>query len=80
MEHENLPIGQLFDNIPYSSEEEISMLIENMNTAQATLMITQALEMSIRQNIFSLHELEIVLKSIRILNKLVFVKKENESK
>jgi hypothetical protein len=80
MENEHLPIGQLFENIPYSSEEEISMLIENMNTAQATLMLTQALEMSIRQNIFSLHELEIVLKSIRILNKLVFVKKENESK
>lgn len=80
MENKNHLIGQLFDNIPYSSEEEISMLIENMNTAQATLMITQALEMSIRQNIFSLHEIEVVLKSIRILNKLVFVKKENESK
>ena len=41
MENEHLPIGQLFENIPYSSEEEISMLIENMNTAQATLMLTQ---------------------------------------
>jgi hypothetical protein len=45
-----------------------------MNLPQATLMISQALEMSIRNNIYTLHELEVVLKSMRLLNKSVFSK------
>lgn len=74
MDNNELSVGQLFDSIPYKSEEEISLLIENMNLVQATLMISQALEMSIRNNIYTLHELEVVLKSMRLLNKSVFSK------
>jgi hypothetical protein len=77
MEDNEPIIGQLFDVIPYKSEEDISNLIDNMNLPQSIHMITNALEMSIRQNIYSLHEQEIILKSMRILNKSVFSKQND---
>lgn len=74
MEDNEPVIGQLFDVIPYQSEEDVSKLIDNMTLPQSVHLIISALEMSLRHNIFSLHEQEIILKSIRILNKSVFSK------
>ncbi len=77
MEDNELVIGQLFDTIPYKSDEDISVLIDNMTLVQSIHLISHALEMSVRHNIYSLHELEVVLKSIRILNKSVFSKQND---
>lgn len=66
MEIAKEPIGILFGEIPYNSEEEISAIIENIQYQQAYYFIHKALLYSYVSGVFNLTESEIISKSLRI--------------
>jgi hypothetical protein len=62
------PIGILFDSIPFYSPEDLTSLIDNLDTQQTKHILTQSLKHAYKSGIFDLIESELVSKSIRILN------------
>jgi hypothetical protein len=60
-------LGTLFGSINYDSEENLSKFIDEINSAQATYCIQQALNYAHINGIFSLKESEVISKSLRIL-------------
>lgn len=63
------PIGELFDSIMYNSVEDVENLIENLTKEQSMYMVSLSIDKAIRNNLFTLQELEIISKSLRIINK-----------
>ena len=61
------PIGNLFDTIHYSSEEQLNTFLDNMNDDQAIYCIKQALNYCHLSGMFSLTESEAISKSLRVL-------------
>lgn len=66
MEVAKEPIGVLFGEIPYQSNEELDSLIDNIRYQQAFYFIHKALVYSYSSGLFSLSESEIVSKSLRV--------------
>ncbi len=60
-------LGTLFGSINYDSEENLSKFIDEINSAQATYCIQQALNYAHINGVFSLKESEVISKSLRIL-------------
>ena len=60
-------IGNLFDTIHYSSEEQLNAFLDNMNDDQAIYCIKQALNYCHLSSMFSLIESEAISKSLRVL-------------
>ena len=60
-------LGTLFGSINYDSEENLSKFIDEINSAQATYCIQQALNYAHINGIFSIKESEVISKSLRIL-------------
>lgn len=69
MENEKKPLGVLFNEIFYYSQENLDSIVNDMTYQQAIFFIIKALEYSHISGIYSLNESEIVSKSIRILRK-----------
>ena len=63
----NQVIGNLFDTIHYSSEEQLNTFLDNMNDDQAIYCIKQALNYCHLSGMFSLTESEAISKSLRVL-------------
>ena len=59
------PIGELFGNISYYSNEQLNLLIDNLDDEQAIIMIKFACEKALYSGVFTLSETEILLKSLR---------------
>jgi len=62
-------LGVLFDTITYFSEDQLNILIDGMNEAQAKHIIESALHSCHSRGVFSLLESELVSKAIRTINK-----------
>ena len=60
-------IGNLFDTIHYTSEEQLNTFLDNMNDDQAIYCIKQALNYCHLSGMFSLTESEAISKSLRVL-------------
>ena len=74
METENKPIGELFGSIIYNSNKDVENLIDNLNQEQSFYMLSLGIETGIRNNIFTIQEIEILSKSLRIMNKTIIQK------
>jgi len=66
MDNEN-NIGYLFGSIGFKSPKDVELLIENLNSEQALIFVTKALDDAYNKGVFSMIESEIISKSIRIL-------------
>ena len=68
--------GYLFSSIGYKSEDDVRNLIENLNIEQAQIFINKALEFAYSQGIYSMVEVEIISKSLSIINSKNFLDKK----
>jgi hypothetical protein len=64
------PIGELFGNVLYRTNEQLNDLIDNLDEEQAYIMMKFACEKALYAGIFTLPETEILLKSLRKTHKL----------
>jgi len=62
-------LGVLFDSITYFSEDQLNILIDGMNEAQAKHILETALHSCHNRGVFTLLETELVSKAIRTMNK-----------
>ena len=60
-------IGNLFDTIHYTSQEQLNTFLDTMNEDQAIYCIKQALNYCHLSGMFSMTESEAISKSIRVL-------------
>jgi hypothetical protein len=74
MESKKEPIGLLFGNVSYYSEEHLNAIINDMEYEQSLFFIVRAVEFSYNSGIYSLTESEIISKSLRI-----FLQKNNKN-
>lgn len=65
---EKEPIGLLFENIPYYSQEHLDTVINDITKEQSLFFISQAINYAYSQGVFNLLESELVSKSIRKLS------------
>ena len=63
----NQVIGNLFDTIHYTSQEQLNTFLDTMNEDQAIYCIKQALNYCHLSGMFSMTESEAISKSIRVL-------------
>ena len=68
---ENTPpkqsIGSLFDTIDYYNLTDLDSFISNMTNDVAIYCLIQSVQKGFRQGIFSMQEVEVLSKSIRLL-------------
>jgi hypothetical protein len=60
-------IGNLFDTIHYTSQEQLNTFLDTMNEDQAIYCIKEALNYCHLSGMFSMTETEAISKSIRVL-------------
>jgi hypothetical protein len=60
-------IGNIFNTIHYSSQEQLNSLIDGMSNEQAMYCLKQAIICCHNRGVFTLEESEAVSKSLRIL-------------
>ena len=65
---EKKPIASVFDSVYFYNQNQINEVLENIDLPQSIFFITQALQHAFNNGNFSLHESEIISKSLRILN------------
>ncbi len=65
---ERQPIGYLFNNIPYYTQEHLDSILNDLTKEQSIFFIGQSVNYAYTQGIFTLLEAELVSKSIRKLN------------
>lgn len=65
---ERQPIGYLFNNIPYYTQEHLDSILNDLTNEQSIFFIGQSINYAYTQGIFTLLEAELVSKSIRKLN------------
>lgn len=68
MDEKKKPIGELFESIQFSSLKDLDILIETLDKTQALYMLNLSLDLAIKNNIFSMVEIEIISKSLRLIN------------
>lgn len=61
-------IGNLFDTINYDSLENLDQFINNMNYEQALYCLVEATQAAYRRNAYTMSEIEVVSRSIRLLS------------
>lgn len=62
-------IGSLFDNINYTSNEQLDIFIDNMTEEQALFCLKLAIQSCHLRGAFTLEESESVSKALRIITK-----------
>lgn len=68
MEENRQPIGILFDDINYYSNEELNLFIDKMSYEQALFTIIKASQKGFIRNIYNLTECEVLSKALRTVN------------
>lgn len=68
MDEKKKPIGELFESLQFTSLSDLDILIENLDKTQALYMLNLSLDLAIKNNIFSMVEIEIISKSLRLIN------------
>lgn len=66
--------GYLFNSISYNSQEGLEKFLDNINLEQSLYVIQESINFSVANNIYSLTEIELLSKSLRILNKHIYNK------
>ena len=60
-------IGNLFDSLHYTSQEQLNVFLDNMTEEQAIYCIKESLNYCFVKGLFDLQESEAVSKSLRVL-------------
>ena len=60
-------IGNLFESIHYTSQEQLNLFLDNMTEEQAIYCIKESLNYCFVKGLFDLQESEAVSKSLRVL-------------
>ena len=60
-------IGNLFESIHYTSQEQLNVFLDNMTEEQAIYCIKESLNYCFVKGLFDLQESEAVSKSLRVL-------------
>ena len=60
-------IGNLFESIHYTSQEQLNVFLDNMTEEQAIYCIKESLNYCFAKGLFDLQESEAVSKSLRVL-------------
>jgi predicted PolB exonuclease-like 3'-5' exonuclease len=60
-------IGNLFESLHYTSQEQLNMFLDNMTEDQAIYCIKESLNYCFVKGMFDLQESEAVSKSLRVL-------------
>jgi hypothetical protein len=60
-------LGTIFDDIHFTSQTDLNLLIDGMSQEQASIFIKKSLECAYRRGVFTLQESEIVSKSLRYI-------------
>jgi len=68
-----LPIGTLFNTINYYSTEDLVKFLESMSTQQAMYVLNQAITSSYEKGIYTMQEVEVLSKSLRLINNFVYL-------
>ena len=60
-------IGNLFESIHYTSQEQLNVFLDNMTEEQAIYCIKESLNYCFVKGLFDLQESEAISKSLRVL-------------
>ena len=63
----NQVIGNLFESLHYTSQEQLNMFLDNMTEDQAIYCIKESLNYCFVKGLFDLQESEAISKSLRVL-------------
>jgi len=77
MEEEKKLFGKLFNSIDLSSEEHLDLILQNMNKDNAFYILTQAVKLAYESGVYSMGEVEVISKSIRVLTKKEPINSDN---
>ena len=63
----NQVIGNLFESLHYTSQEQLNLFLDNMTEDQAIYCIKESLNYCFVKGLFDLQESEAISKSLRVL-------------
>jgi hypothetical protein len=67
MEEKEL-FGKLFNSVPLLTDDHLQTLLDVMDREQAIFMLVQAVKYAYMSGVYSIGEVEVISKSIRILS------------
>lgn len=67
MEEQEL-FGKLFNTVPLYDEGHLETILETLNQESATYLLIQAVKHAYHSGVFSIGEVEVISKSIRLLS------------
>jgi len=69
MNNNNKVFGKLFNSIELNSEEHLDAIIQTLNKESALYFLIQSVKFAYQNGVYSMGEVEVISKSIRILLK-----------
>jgi hypothetical protein len=67
MENENKTFGSLFGTIPLISEEHLDAILSAMTKEESTYYLVEAIKAAYNRGAFTIGEVEIISKAIRLV-------------
>ncbi len=65
---ENELFGKLFNSVPLLTDDHLQTLLDVMDREQAIFMLVQAVKYAYMSGVYSIGEVEVISKSIRVLS------------
>jgi hypothetical protein len=62
--------GNLFGTVDLLTQEHLEVILQSMDKNQALFFLVEAIKLSYKNNIFTIGEVEVISKSIRVLSEL----------
>lgn len=72
------PFGKLFNSIDLMSEEHLDLILNTMTKENSLFIMVQALKFAYHSGIYTMGEVEVLSKCIRIMSKNEEVKEEEK--
>lgn len=70
MNQDTKPFGKLFNSIELTSEEHLEAILQTMTKENANYIIVQAVRLAYQNGVYSMGEVEVLSKAIRVLSKV----------
>lgn len=70
MSQDTKPFGKLFNSIELSSEEHLEAILQTMTKENASYIVVQAVRLAYQNGVYSMGEVEVLSKAIRVLSKV----------
>jgi hypothetical protein len=59
--------GNLFGSVDLLTKEHLDMILQSMNRDQALFFLVEAIKLAYKNNVYTIGEVEVISKSIRVL-------------